>query len=154
MSESDVESTVELFQDGLNCCQSILTVYGGLLGLARESALRLGTGFGGGMARHGEVCGAVTGAIMVIGIKFGMTNKSNSEARDKTYELVTEFIEKFKAKHNSIICREILGCDISTEEGRETANKDNLFSSRCPEFVRTSAEILEEIFEKKANGEP
>lgn len=143
--QSEVDKAVVHFQDGLNCCQAILLTYGGLLGLARESALRLGTGFGGGMARHGEVCGAVTGAIMVISIKYGMTKKHDEDARDKTYELVTEFTTKFKEKHKDIICKEILGCDLTTEEGREQAKKEDRFNTLCPEFVRTAAEILEEI---------
>ena len=132
MSESDVESTVSAFQDGVNCCQAILLTYGGMLGLARESALRLGTGFGGGMARHGEVCGAVTGAIMALSIKYGMSKKSADDAREKTYELVTEFIDRFKKKHGSIRCSEILGCDISTEEGRQQASDQNKFKEECP----------------------
>ncbi len=142
---SDIEKAVEYFQEGLNCCQAILLSFGGLFGVARESALRLGTGFGDGLARHGEVCGAVTGAIMIIGIKYGMTRKSDDEAREKTYEMVKEFIDKFKAKHGSIVCREILGYDLSTEEGREKAEKENKFKTECPEFVRTAAEILDEI---------
>jgi C_GCAxxG_C_C family probable redox protein len=142
---TDVDDAVANFQDGLNCCQSILLTYGGLLGLARESAVRLGTGFGGGMARHGEVCGAVTGAIMVLGIKYGMTHKSDTEAKDKTYELVTDLIEKFKTKHNSIICKDILDCDLNTPEGRQKAKDENKFKTICPDFVRTTAEILEEI---------
>ena len=145
MSESDVESTVSAFQDGVNCCQAILLTYGGILGLARESALRLGTGFGGGMARHGEVCGAVTGSIMAISIKYGMSKKSDDDARDKTYELVTELIDKFKSKHGSILCKDLLGCDISTTEGRELAQKEDKFKEECPGFVRTAAEILEKI---------
>jgi C_GCAxxG_C_C family probable redox protein len=143
--ESDVEHAVKYFNDGLNCCQAILLTYGSLLGLARESALRLGTGFGGGLARHGEACGAVTGAIMVISIKYGMTRKNDDDAKDKTYEVVGEFIKKFKEKHGNIVCREILGCDISTEEGQKIAKKEDKFKTLCPEFVLTAAEILEEI---------
>jgi C_GCAxxG_C_C family probable redox protein len=142
---SDIDDAVADFEDGLNCCQTILKTYGGLLGIARESALRLGTGFGGGIARHGAVCGAVSGAVMVIGIKYGMTHKNDTEAKDKTYELVSEFIDKFKTKHNSIICKDLLGCDLSTPEGKEQAKNEDKFKKECPEFVRTAAEILEKV---------
>jgi C_GCAxxG_C_C family probable redox protein len=142
---TDVEDTVALFNDGLNCCQAILSTYGGLLGLARESSVRLGTGFGGGIARNGEVCGAVNGAVMVIGIKHGMRKKTDDEAKEHTYELVNQFIEKFKTKHGSIICKDILECDLGTPEGREQAKEKGLFKTKCPELVRTAAELLEEI---------
>jgi C_GCAxxG_C_C family probable redox protein len=143
--KSDIDHAVKHFNDGLNCCQAILLTYGGLLGLARESALRLGTGFGGGLARHAEVCGAVTGAVMVISIKYGMTRKNDDDAKEKTYELVGEFIKKFREKHDTIVCRDLLGCDISTEKGHKKAKKDEKFKKICPEFVKTAAEILEEI---------
>ena len=143
MTETDVEKAVTNFNDDLNCCQAILLAYGGLLGLARESAIRLGTGFGGGIAHHGEVCGAVTGAVIAINIKYGMTKKSDEEARYKTFELISEFITEFKEQHKSIRCIDLLGCDISTEEGQKQAQTENMFDKICPEFVRTAAMVLE-----------
>jgi C_GCAxxG_C_C family probable redox protein len=144
---SDVESAVQLFEGTCNCAQAILVTYGTKFGITKAQALQLGTGFGGGLARHGEVCGAVSGAIMVIGLKFGMVNQDNTEARTKTYEVITQFIDKYNEHQRSILCRELLGCDISTPGGREFASEKELFSTKCPEFVREAAIIMEELLQ-------
>ena len=90
------------------------------------------------MARMGEQCGAVTGAFMVIGLKYGKTKAKDDGARDKTYGLAREFVARFQSRHGSIICKELLGYDLSNP-------KEGLFVTLCPHFVRTAAEILEEI---------
>jgi len=133
-----IEKAVETFKSGFNCSQSIISVYGPELGLDKELALLVSSGFGGGLGRTGEVCGAVTGAIMALGLKYGYTVFSN-EAKEKVYSIVREFIARFKEKDSSILCRELLGADINTPEGRERAH------IICPNLVKDSAEILEEI---------
>ncbi len=142
---SDIESAVELFINTCNCAQAILLTYGTKFGLTNEQAYKLGTGFGGGLGRHGEVCGAVSGVIMVIGLKYGMTKPDDDDARTKTFEQVAEFIARFSDRQASILCRELLGCDISSPEGREFASKKELFTTKCPEFVREAAKILEKL---------
>jgi C_GCAxxG_C_C family probable redox protein len=97
------------------------------------------------MAQMGETCGAVTGAFMVIGLKYGRTRADDDEAKVKTYSLVKEFTEKFKARNGTIICRELLGCDIGTPEGNRVAKDKELFSTVCPGFVRDAVDILEKI---------
>lgn len=133
-----VEEAVETFKSGFNCSQSVISTYSPELGLSRELALLISSGFGGGLGRTGEVCGAVTGAIMAIGLKYGFTIFSN-EAKEKIYNMVREFIARYKERNNSILCRELLGADINTPEGRERAH------ILCPKLVRDSAEILEEM---------
>ena len=140
---SDVESAVRLFEGTCNCAQAILMTYGTKFGLTETQALQLGTGLGGGLARHGEVCGAVSGAILVLGLRYGMVNLDDIEPKTKTNEIVTEFIDRFNDHQRSILCRELLGCDICTPEGREFASDKNLFKTKCPEFVRNAAELLE-----------
>jgi C_GCAxxG_C_C family probable redox protein len=142
---SDVDSAVKIFEGTCNCAQAILLTYGTRFGISEEQALRLGTGFGGGLARHGEVCGAVSGAIMVIGLKYGMVNQDDTEARTKTYEVITQFIDRYNEHQRSILCRELLGCDISAPEGREFASEKELFKTKCPEFVKEAAKLLEEL---------
>jgi C_GCAxxG_C_C family probable redox protein len=115
------------------------------LGLDREHALRVAGAFGGGMARMGETCGAVTGAFMVIGLKYGKTKAEDDTARDRTYELVDEFVTRFKDRHGSIICKELLGYDLSNPQEREAAKEKGLFDTLCPQLVRHATEILEEI---------
>jgi len=115
------------------------------LGLDRELALRVAGAFGGGMARMGETCGAVTGALMVIGLKYGMTQAKDEQARDKTYKLAQELATRFKERHGSMVCRELLGYDLGNPEGRKAAYDKGLFTTLCPELVRDAIEILEQM---------
>lgn len=115
------------------------------MGLDRERALKVAGAFGGGMARMGETCGAVTGALMVIGLKYGNTKTGDDGARERTYELVEEFVTRFKSRHGSIVCRELLGYDLSNPEERTAARKKGLFTTLCPKLVRDATKILEEI---------
>jgi C_GCAxxG_C_C family probable redox protein len=102
------------------------------------------TGFGGGM-RMGDTCGAVTGAFMVLGLKYGNTTAEDKEGKAKTYTKVKEYTNRFKARNDYIMCRELLGCDLSTPEGMKEAQDKGLFSSICPRMVREAVEILEEM---------
>ena len=140
-----VESAVFAFNNGFNCCQSVLLAYCQEFGLNSQVASRLSTGFGGGMGRMAGVCGAVTGAFMVLGLKYGKMRAEDNEPKQKTYKLVREFAEKFKARNDSIACKDILGYDIRTPQGLRTAREEALFSKLCPKFVQDAAEILEEM---------
>ena len=97
------------------------------------------------MARMGETCGVVTGSMMVLGLKYGKTKPSDDEAKRKTYCLVNEFVDKFKAKHQSIVCRELLNCEITTPEGLQDFKDRKLAETHCTSFVKDAADILEEI---------
>jgi C_GCAxxG_C_C family probable redox protein len=132
------------FRQGFNCSQAVLSAFAEDFGLEREMALRVAGGFGCGM-RMGEVCGAVTGAFMVIGLKYGKMRPEDDEARERTYGLVLEFADKMKAKHGSILCRELIGCDLSTKDGYTQAIEKGVFVTLCPGFVKDAVEILEEI---------
>lgn len=145
MNDNKIEEATAYFEGGCNCCQAIIMSYGPQFGLTKDVGLKLGTGFAGGIGRCGEVCGAVSGSIVVIGLKYGMTSESDSQARDRTFEVVNEFMNRFNAQHGSVRCRELLDCDISTPEGRKKAQDDGLFETKCPEFVKSAAEILEDL---------
>ena len=140
-----VESAVFSFNNGFNCCQSVLLAYCQEFGLDSQVASRLSTGFGGGMGRMAGVCGAVTGAFMVLGLKYGNMRAEDNELKEKSYKLVMKFAEKFKARNDSIACKDILGYDISTAQGLRTVREEALFSKLCPKFVQDAAEILEEM---------
>lgn len=142
---SEKERAVSCFKEGFSCSQAILSTYGARFGLNREFAFRISTAFGGGMGRMGKTCGAITGAFMVIGLKYGKIKIDNDEAKEKTYELVREFVNRFKSINGSITCKKLLNCDISTPEGRALAKEKNLFTNFCPKLVSDSAEILEQI---------
>jgi C_GCAxxG_C_C family probable redox protein len=144
MSEK-VEAAVACFREGFNCSQAILSTWSGEFDLERETALRAASAFGGGMAGLGEVCGAVTGALMVIGLKHGQTEAKDKETKEKNYARVHDFTGRFRSRHSSLLCRELLGCDLTTPEAREMAKQKGLFTERCPRFVRDAAEILEDV---------
>lgn len=141
-----VELAVSYFKEGYTCSQALLSIYGAKFGLDREIALRIADGFAGGMGM-GETCGAVTGAIMVIGLKHGRTVVEDRDAHRKTNSLVNDFIRVFKSRNGSIVCRELLGCDVSTPEGLNSAREKKLFTTVCPNYVRDAAEIVEQILE-------
>jgi C_GCAxxG_C_C family probable redox protein len=133
------------FEEGFSCSQAVFSAYAEHLGLDRETALKISGGFGGGMGRMAQTCGAVTGAFMAIGLKYGAVETDDQEAKDKTYALIREFADRFKSRHGSITCQELLGCDISKPENMEMAREQGLFKATCPGLVRDAAEILEEI---------
>ncbi len=134
----------ELFAAGFNCSQSVFAVFAEKYGLSKETALKIGCGFGGGM-RNAEVCGAVTGAIMVIGLRYGHCTSENTDGRTLCYEKTKEFTEAFKAKNKSIICRELLGYDISKPEKMQAAAEKNLFKTTCVDMIVSAVETLEEL---------
>lgn len=141
---SRVQTAVERFNNGYNCSQSVLSSYSEQFGLDCEKAFRVATGFGGGMCMAGT-CGAVTGAFMVLGLKYGNSTAQDLHAKDKTYERVSQFTDRFMRRNESVECEQLLGCDISTPEGMKQAQDEGLFTSVCPRMVQDAAEILEEM---------
>jgi C_GCAxxG_C_C family probable redox protein len=140
-----IENAVSRFKQGFSCSQAILSTFGEQFGLDRETALKLAAGFGGGMGRMAGTCGAVTGAIMVLGLKYGAVLPDDRQAKELTYEKVREFAVRFKERNGSVECRDLLGYDISTPEGLQTIKDKELISTLCPKFVQDVAEILEEM---------
>ena len=136
---------INCFREGFSCSQAILSSFSESLGLERMTALKIAQSFGGGMAQMGETCGAVTGAFMAIGLKHGRIRADDEKAREKTYELVRDFVRRFRAEHGSIVCKELLGYDLSKEEEMREAQEKKLFDDFCPKLVQTAAEILEEF---------
>ncbi len=142
---SRIEKVVSLFKDKFNCAQSIMSTYSTQYGLDNDTALKLATGFGGGMARFGRTCGAVSGAFMVIGLKYGMGINEDIEVKEKTYQVIRKFSDRFQEINGSVICRELLGCDINTLEGKDYYNQNEFFEKKCLQYVKNAAEVLEEI---------
>lgn len=140
-----VEAAVSCFKEGFSCSQAVFSSFSGLFGLDRNQSLKIAQAFGGGMAHLGEACGAVTGALLVIGLKYGRAEAADEAAKEKTYAVSGEFVKRFKSLHGSIKCPELIGCDIGTEEGMKQARENNLFDNICSKLVRDAAEILERI---------
>jgi C_GCAxxG_C_C family probable redox protein len=143
------ERAEDMFRDGFNCAQSVLAFCGGRYGLDRQMALRIGEAFGGGMGRMGLTCGAVTGALMVIGLKYAKLTKEDTASRQKSVELVLRFRDAFEARNGSISCKELLGCDIGTPEGFQQAADRGKFRDLCPKLVRDAVEIVEQLLESE-----
>jgi C_GCAxxG_C_C family probable redox protein len=120
-------------------------VFGRRSGLDRETALRVAGAFGAGMARTGGTCGSVTGALMVIGLGHAKTREDDDDSRERTYALAQEFMDAFRDRNGSLLCRELLGVDVSTPEGIAAVRARNLFRTACPKFVKDGGEILDEM---------
>lgn len=139
------ESAVATFSQGYACSQAVFATFARELGMNQETALRVSAGFGGGLGRQGDVCGAVSGAVMAIGLRYGASQAHDTDAKEYTYLTVKEFCRQFKLRHKSVHCRELLGCDISTEEGMTLAKQSKLFITQCPKYVGDAAEILDNL---------
>ena len=134
-------------EQGYGCAQAVLASFAQDYGLSEEAALRIATGFGSGMGRLCEVCGALTGAFMVIGLKHGKVATDGSRYgsnTETTYRLVAELAEKFRAKNGSIYCRELIGHDLRVPEERAKVVELGLFSTTCRKCILDSVELLEE----------
>jgi C_GCAxxG_C_C family probable redox protein len=142
---SKVNDADTCFKEGFACSQSVLSAFAAEFGLNREKALRVAGAFGGGMGRMGKTCGAVTGAFMVIGLKYAKLRPEDNQTREKAYELVKEFVKRFQERNGSIECRKLLGHDISTPEGYKIIYEKGLTKELCPSFVQDAVEILEQI---------
>jgi C_GCAxxG_C_C family probable redox protein len=140
-----VSHALSTFGSGFNCSQSVLTAFCSEFGLNGEMAFKIACSFGGGMGRTGNTCGAVTGAFMVLGLKFGQARSDDRAAKEKTYALVREFVNLFAEEHGSVECSELLACDISTPEGFKMADEKGLFKTICPKCVEDAVRILEKI---------
>ena len=138
-----VERAVSLFQKGFNCSQSVCTAFASDLGYSEEQALKVSSAFGGGMGHNDEMCGAVSGALMVVGMKYGRVRVDDAEAKLKCYTLAADFMTQFKKLYGSVQCTDLLGCNLSTEQGMQQARDRDLFNTLCVDLVRDAAGILE-----------
>ncbi len=140
-----IEKANELFGKKFHCSQAVFAAFANELGITEEQALKIGACFGSGM-RKGEVCGACTGALMALGLKYGQCNEDDMDSRLKTNEVTDRFMAEFKKENGSYMCKELLGCDLSTEEGIAIALEKKLFTDFCPKMVESATKIAEEIF--------
>lgn len=139
------EKALDYFSNGFNCAQSIIISFADILKIEEEKALRIASGFGGGMGGMQETCGAVTGAFMVIGYLKGKYKEGDDEAKILTNELIQEYTNKFVEKYGSINCKALIKFDLSTKEGREQAVEADVFNKKCTTFINHTVELLEEI---------
>lgn len=140
------EHAVAMMVEGFNCAQSTLAVFCADLHFEKATALKLAAGFGAGMGRRQEVCGALTGGIMALGLKYGPAQTADKEAKESAYRLTRELMERFAAKFGSVRCRELLdGCDLLSESGRKFYDENKLAEKICRPCVSETVLILEDI---------
>jgi C_GCAxxG_C_C family probable redox protein len=145
MNKTDL--AVNYHEQGYSCAQSVLAAYAGDFGLDERLALKLATGFGSGMGRMCEVCGALTGAFMVIGLKYGKESTNGtrySSQTETTYRLVADVAAKFRQRNGSIDCRELIGYNLMDPAERAKVIELGLFKTTCRKFILDAVEILEE----------
>lgn len=134
------EHAIQLF-GRYNCSQAVFSTFADELGIDQTIALKLASGFGGGMA-CGETCGAVTASYLVIGLRHGHTT-GDADAKNKTKRLVRQFNAAFEKEHGSLICKKLLNYDLSIHEEQEQARKNQVFDHVCPRLIQTACTILE-----------
>lgn len=140
------EVAVAKFVSGFNCAQSVLFSFCDDLGLDKEKALKIACGFGAGMGRKEEVCGAVSGGIMVISAKYGRGENDERKATEITYSKVRELMDTFSQKHGTYLCRKLLnGCELTTEEGQKEFLANKYLNKICKPCVKSVVEILETL---------
>jgi C_GCAxxG_C_C family probable redox protein len=142
------EQGVSKFAEGYNCAQSVFFSFCDDLKMDRDKALRMACGFGAGMGRKQEVCGAVSGGILVIGAKYGRGEKEDLPVTEEAYAKTRELMDRFAERHGTLICRKLLhGCDLTTEEGKKQFKENELRTKTCEPCVRSVIEILESMME-------
>lgn len=147
---SSADIAVATFKGGFNCSQAVLSAFCKELGLDRETADRIACGFGGGIGHMGETCGAVTGAVMAISLKKGMSVPGSPyKSNQLVYSLINDFISEFRKSNPSIKCYDLLGVDFNDEDAYREARKKGVFFEICPKYVKDAVEIVESMFENK-----
>lgn len=143
----------ENFKKGYNCAQSVFIAYAGEYGISKNTALKLSSSFGGGMGRLREVCGAVSGMFMIAGLAKGYTENNNDEAKAGHYKFIQTLAGEFIARHNTIICRELLGLDKNEEtEFVPSKRTEEYYTQRpCEKFIVSACEILDKYLPNTAN---
>ncbi len=141
------EKAVAYFGNNFNCSQAVFATFAEELGMDVETALKIGTPFGSG-ARRGNICGAVSGALMVLGLKYGHCHSENAEEKARAYEVTDDFLKRFTEAQGSVVCRELLKYDLTKEADMNEIMEQNLFRTVCPEMVRCAAAIVEEMLKE------
>ena len=145
---SRVKKALFQFGTGCNCCQAITTTFGPDLNLDDQKALKIGAAFGGGMSRLGNTCGAVSGALMIIGLAFRNDDPEDMENKELVYKIGQNFLTQFMKIHGTVMCRALVGINLNDEKEMLEAREAGIFEKKCPNFVKTSAELLENILEQ------
>jgi C_GCAxxG_C_C family probable redox protein len=146
MVKDHLTEALELFRSGFHCSQAVFAVFSDELGLPHDTALKIACPFGGGIGGYGKTCGALTGAIMVIGLKYGSSVATDIQAKNQSREKTRELMKAFETAHGSFNCNDLVGFDRSNFTGAELLVRLPYFHSTCPKFLETVISFLEEEF--------
>ncbi|MHA1975311.1 MAG: C-GCAxxG-C-C family protein [Candidatus Hodarchaeales archaeon] len=144
---SRVDHALSLFQKKDNCSQAVLATYADRYGLDVNTAFKIAEVFSGGIAHSGNICGALNGALMVIGLQYGGKIDSTSAPNKSATDVAEMVLNKFKDRHGTYLCRELINFDLTSPENLKLAYEKKVFRN-CPNFVASTIEFLEEVLEK------
>ena len=140
------EKAIALFSQGFNCSQSVLTAFSEEFDLTEDQCLKISCAFGGGMGKRQLTCGAITGALMVLGLKYGRAKTDDISKKLTTYKKTNEFFEEFKKHNGAVSCKDLLqGLNMNDPEDLKKIEELNLFRTTCYSCVKDAVEIVEKI---------
>lgn len=143
-----VEKAATYFLNGFNCAQAVLAAFSQDFNIDEELALKLTSNFGGG-ARCGQLCGAVSGALMVLGLKYGFYRSEDRAQIERAYDITIEFQRRFCNRNESLVCKDLLGYDVSVPEQKMQAKEKGLFKEVCPKMVSDAVKIVEQLLSEQ-----
>ena len=147
------EIAMQNFYDGYNCTQSVVLAFADLIDIDKEQLLSMVSPFGGGMGRLREVCGSVSGMFFVLGALYGYSDPKAKEEKADVYAKVQELAKEFEKQHGSIVCRELLGLSVKSEQPVPEERTEEYYKKRpCPEIIGDAAQILDEFIKKLENN--
>lgn len=147
--ETKGQTAERLFYEGYNCCQSVAGAFADEMGLPMDTVLRLASGFGGGVGRMREMCGAVSGMVLVTGMLRGYTSPQAVQEKSETYAQVQAIVQHFRAENGSILCRDLLGLQVGPLSSQPDARTPEYYATRpCAKLCHVAADILAQMLAK------
>lgn len=143
-----VEKAVNYFKNGHLCSQSVFVSFCEELGFDKETGFKISKFLGNGYLYRADICGAISGALMIYSLKFSSGEKIDELSDEISYQLSKDHMEAFKKANGSCICKELLENDLSTFEGLEKIREKGYFETKCPLFIEESAKLLYQALEK------
>ena len=152
MVESKAEYAAELFHKGANCAQAVAGAFASELGMSEKEAFKLASGFGGGVGRLREICGAASGVVLVLNHLYGNDDISDKDAKDQHYARVQSVLREFEKINGSLICRVLLELDEKTPVKPESEQRTNAYYQQrpCANLVKSAARLLEDYIKKSS----
>lgn len=142
---TNISEANELFNNGHNCSQAIFVSHCTQFGLPADVAAKLALGFGGGVGRQGKICGCASGAILLLGLKYGQGSTSDVQKRNHCYDVVKAFCQRFAEVNGALDCKDIIRYNLNNIEERKKAQEANVFKNRCAHVVASTEQLLKEF---------